>query len=58
MDAMVGGVTLHYELRGARGSLVVLTHGLGGTLDFCVLARNGAFHRRDIQRRRRYQRGA
>jgi len=34
MDAMVGGVTLHYELRGARGSLVVLTHGLGGTLDF------------------------
>jgi pimeloyl-ACP methyl ester carboxylesterase len=34
MEAAVGGVTLHYELRGARGSLVVLTHGLGGTLDY------------------------
>lgn len=34
MKAIANGVTLHYELRGARGSLVVLTHGLGGDLDF------------------------
>jgi 3-oxoadipate enol-lactonase len=34
MEATVGGVALHHELRGGRGSLVVLTHGLGGTLDY------------------------
>jgi pimeloyl-ACP methyl ester carboxylesterase len=34
MEASVNGITLHYELAGTRGSLVVLTHGLGGTLDF------------------------
>jgi pimeloyl-ACP methyl ester carboxylesterase len=34
MDATVGGVTLHHEVRGARGSLVVLTHGLGGSLEY------------------------
>jgi 3-oxoadipate enol-lactonase len=34
MEASVNDITLHYELLGTRGSLVVLTHGLGGTLDF------------------------
>jgi len=34
MEATVNGITLNYELQGTRGSLVVLTHGLGGTLDF------------------------
>jgi 3-oxoadipate enol-lactonase len=34
MDARANCVTLHYELRGDRGSLVVLTHGLGGSLEF------------------------
>ena len=34
MEASVNGITLHCELLGTRGSLVVLTHGLGGTLDF------------------------
>jgi 3-oxoadipate enol-lactonase len=34
MEATVDGVRLHYEVHGTRGSLLVLTHGLGGTLDF------------------------
>ncbi len=34
MEALVGDTTLHYRLDGERGSLVVLTHGLGGTLAF------------------------
>jgi pimeloyl-ACP methyl ester carboxylesterase len=34
MDASVDGVRLHYELTGESGPLVVLTHGLGGCLDF------------------------
>jgi 3-oxoadipate enol-lactonase len=34
MDARVNGTTLHYELAGDRGSLIVLTHGLGGELAF------------------------
>lgn len=34
MDARANDTTLRYELQGARGSLVVLTHGLGGDLDF------------------------
>jgi 3-oxoadipate enol-lactonase len=34
MQADVGGVTLHYELAGTAGTLVVLTHGLGGDLEF------------------------
>ena len=34
MDASVEGIRLHYELTGDAGSLVVLTHGLGGRLEF------------------------
>src|SRR5688572_10456194 len=34
MDAAVDGTQLHYELTGTRGPLVVLTHGLGGRLEF------------------------
>jgi 3-oxoadipate enol-lactonase len=34
VDARANGITLHYELAGATGPLVVLTHGLGGSLDF------------------------
>lgn len=34
MNASIDGIRLHYELRGESGSLVVLTHGLGGRLDF------------------------
>lgn len=34
MDASVEGIRLHYELTGETGPLVVLTHGLGGRLDF------------------------
>ncbi len=34
MDAEANGITLHYELAGEGGPLVVLTHGLGGSLDF------------------------
>lgn len=34
MDAKANGTTLHYELAGERGPLVVLTHGLGGSLEF------------------------
>lgn len=33
MDAELDDVRLHYEITGERGSLLVLTHGLGGTLD-------------------------
>jgi 3-oxoadipate enol-lactonase len=32
--APANGTTLHWELRGERGSLLVLTHGLGGDLEF------------------------
>lgn len=34
MDISVNGIRLHYELAGEHGPLVVLTHGLGGRLDF------------------------
>lgn len=34
MDAIVDGIHLHYQLTGTRGPLVVLTHGLGGRLEF------------------------
>lgn len=34
MDADVDGTQLHYELTGTSGPLVVLTHGLGGRLEF------------------------
>lgn len=34
MDATVDGIRLHYELAGEAGPLVVLTHGLGGRLEF------------------------
>ncbi len=34
MEANVDGIGLHYELAGTAGPLVVLTHGLGGRLDF------------------------
>jgi 3-oxoadipate enol-lactonase len=34
MDASVDGIRLRYELAGAAGPLVVLTHGLGGRLEF------------------------
>lgn len=34
MDASVDGISLHYELSGDTGPLVVLTHGLGGRLTF------------------------
>jgi 3-oxoadipate enol-lactonase len=34
VEAQLDGVTLRYELTGDRGSLVVLTHGLGGSLDY------------------------
>ncbi len=34
MDASVDGIRLHYELAGETGPLVVLTHGLGGCLEF------------------------
>lgn len=34
MNASVNGTRLHYELAGETGPLVVLTHGLGGRLDF------------------------
>jgi 3-oxoadipate enol-lactonase len=34
MDALVDGIRLHYELAGEAGSTVVLTHGLGGRLEF------------------------
>lgn len=34
MDADVDGTLLHYELTGTSGPLVVLTHGLGGRLEF------------------------
>lgn len=34
MEAIVDGMRLHYELAGERGPLVVLTHGLGGRLEF------------------------
>jgi 3-oxoadipate enol-lactonase len=32
--ANVNGIRLHYELTGTTGALVVLTHGLGGRLEF------------------------
>ncbi len=34
MDVTVDRIHLHYELTGTRGPLVVLTHGLGGRLEF------------------------
>jgi 3-oxoadipate enol-lactonase len=34
VDASVDGIRLHYELTGESGPLVVLTHGLGGRLEF------------------------
>ncbi len=34
MRAEVDGIGLHYELAGDRGPLIVLTHGLGGRLEF------------------------
>lgn len=34
MEALVDGIRLHYELVGEAGPLVVLTHGLGGRLEF------------------------
>lgn len=34
MRVDAGGVALHYDLRGDRGSLLVLTHGLGSDLTF------------------------
>lgn len=34
MDADVDGTRLHYELTGTSGPVVVLTHGLGGRLEF------------------------
>jgi 3-oxoadipate enol-lactonase len=34
VHAKANGITLHYELAGEHGPLVVLTHGLGGRLDF------------------------
>jgi len=34
VDASANGIRLHYELVGEAGPLVVLTHGLGGRLDF------------------------
>jgi 3-oxoadipate enol-lactonase len=34
VDAQANGIRLHYELRGDAGTLVVLTHGLGGDLSF------------------------
>lgn len=34
MEALVDGIRLHYELAGDAGPLVVLTHGLGGRLEF------------------------
>jgi 3-oxoadipate enol-lactonase len=34
VKVVANGVGLHYELAGERGSLVVMTHGLGGRLDF------------------------
>ncbi len=33
-DLEANGTTLHWELAGTRGSVVVLTHGLGSDLDF------------------------
>jgi 3-oxoadipate enol-lactonase len=33
MDALVGGIRLHYEVTGDAGSTVVLTHGLGGRVE-------------------------
>jgi len=34
LDVAANGTQLHYELAGTDGSLVVLTHGLGGSLEF------------------------
>jgi 3-oxoadipate enol-lactonase len=34
VNVEVNGIRLHYELAGETGPLVVLTHGLGGRLDF------------------------
>jgi 3-oxoadipate enol-lactonase len=34
MRADVNGTTLHFDLRGAGGRLLVLTHGLGGDLEY------------------------
>src|SRR5262245_57702350 len=34
VDASVEGTRLHYEVAGETGPLVVLTHGLGGRLEF------------------------
>ena len=34
MDISANGIRLHYDLTGKTGPLVVLTHGLGGRLDF------------------------
>jgi pimeloyl-ACP methyl ester carboxylesterase len=34
VHATANGIRLHYELAGESGPLVVLTHGLGGRLDF------------------------
>jgi 3-oxoadipate enol-lactonase len=34
VDASVEGIRVHYELAGEAGPLVVLTHGLGGRLEF------------------------
>jgi len=34
VEATVDNIALNYELRGERGSLVVLTHGLGGDVEF------------------------
>jgi 3-oxoadipate enol-lactonase len=52
--ASVGGIEVHYELTGTAGSLVVLTHGLGGTMDFFaphvdVLARSHRVARWDLR---------
>lgn len=34
MEARVNGTRLHYEVHGESGSLLVLTHGLGGSVEF------------------------
>ncbi len=54
MRVTVGGVGLRYEASGSRGSLVVLTHGLGSTLGFWdphveVLARHHRVLRWDLR---------